>query len=121
MGVNLSAAEAPEASKNNHSGKHAWKQLNKSVMSGVFQERSDLGMVLAVIGILLAMVLPLPSFLLDFLLALNITIAIIVLITVMYAQSTLEFSIFPSLLLVLTLFRLALNVASTRLILHARK
>jgi flagellar biosynthesis protein FlhA len=63
------------------------------------------------------MLLPVPPFMLDFLLALNITVAIIVLITVMYAKSTLEFSIFPSLLLVLTLFRLSLNVASTRLIL----
>lgn len=89
----------------------------KSSLQGMFRDTSDLGMILAVIGILLAMLLPLPPFLLDFLLAFNITISIIVLITVMYCQSPLDFSIFPALLLVLTLFRLSLNVASTRLIL----
>ncbi|MDX9786420.1 MAG: flagellar biosynthesis protein FlhA [Desulfobacterales bacterium] len=89
----------------------------KGILQGLFKEASDFGMILAVVGILVAMVLPIPSFMLDFLLALNITIAIIVLITVMYAQSPLDFSIFPSMLLILTLFRLSLNVASTRLIL----
>lgn len=89
----------------------------KDTFQNLFKEFSDFGIILAVIGILLTMVLPLPPFLLDFLLALNITIAIIVLITVMYCQSPLDFGIFPALLLVLTLFRLALNVASTRLIL----
>jgi flagellar biosynthesis protein FlhA len=91
--------------------------VEKGVAGGMFQDRADLGMVVVVIGILVAMLLPLPAFMLDFLLALNIMTAIIVLITVMYVQSILEFSIFPALLLVLTLFRLALNVASTRLIL----
>jgi flagellar biosynthesis protein FlhA len=89
----------------------------KGVLQGILNESSDVGMILVVIGILVAMVLPLPSYVLDFLLAFNITIAIIVLITVMYAQSPLDFSIFPSMLLILTLYRLSLNVASTRLIL----
>ncbi len=89
----------------------------KGILRGLVSESSDVGMILAVIGILVAMVLPIPPFLLNFLIALNITIAIIVLITVMYAQSPLDFSIFPSMLLVLTLFRLSLNVATTRLIL----
>ncbi len=92
-------------------------QQQRSIFSGMFQDRADLGMVLVVIGILVAMILPVPPLVLDFLLALNIMVAIVVLITVMYVKTTLEFSIFPSLLLVLTLFRLALNVASTRLIL----
>ena len=91
--------------------------VEKNFLGTMFQDRADLGMVVVVIGILVTMLLPIPSFMLDFLLALNIMTAIVVLITTMYAQSTLEFSIFPSLLLVLTLFRLALNVASTRLIL----
>jgi flagellar biosynthesis protein FlhA len=85
--------------------------------SGLLKESSDIGIVVVVLGILVAMILPLPAMVLDLLLALNISISIIVLITVMYVISPLEFSIFPSLLLVLTLFRLALNVASTRLIL----
>lgn len=87
------------------------------VFQGLKRDSSDIVMILAVVGILLAMLLPVPAFLLDFFLALNITLAIIVLITTMYTKSSLEFSIFPTMLLVLTLFRLALNVASTRLIL----
>ena len=81
------------------------------------EESSDISMVIALIGILMAMILPLPPILLDFFLALNITFAVIVLITTMYTRAPLDFFIFPSMLLVLTLFRLSLNIASTRLIL----
>jgi len=80
-------------------------------------DAADIGMIVAIVGILMAMIIPLPAFLLDFLLALNITLAIIILITTMYTERPLEFSVFPSVLLMLTLFRLSLNVASTRLIL----
>ncbi|MBU2430691.1 MAG: flagellar biosynthesis protein FlhA, partial [Proteobacteria bacterium] len=88
-----------------------------SILSGLKKESSDILMVVAFIGILMAMILPLHPIILDFFLALNISFAIVVLITTMYTKAPLEFSIFPSLLLVLTLFRLSLNVASTRLIL----
>ncbi|WP_035238664.1 flagellar biosynthesis protein FlhA [Desulfobacter vibrioformis] len=90
---------------------------NVGIMATMKQESSDILMVVAFIGILMAMVLPLPPIILDFFLALNISLAIVVLITTMYTQRPLDFSIFPSLLLMLTLFRLSLNVASTRLIL----
>lgn len=63
------------------------------------------------------MIIPLPAFLLDFLLALNISFAMLILIVALYIQNPLEISIFPGLLLMLTLFRLALNISSTRLIL----
>jgi flagellar biosynthesis protein FlhA len=63
------------------------------------------------------MLIPLPPILLDFLLALNITLAMTVLLIAMYTLEPLDFSVFPSLLLVMTLYRLSLNVASTRLIL----
>jgi flagellar biosynthesis protein FlhA len=63
------------------------------------------------------MIIPLPSMLLDFLLALNITLAITILLIAMYTIKPLDFFIFPPLLLITTLFRLSLNVASTRLIL----
>ncbi len=82
-----------------------------------FTNISDFMMVVGVIAILMVMVIPLPPFLLDFLLALNITFAIIVILMGMYTVAPLDFSIFPSVLLVATLFRLSLNVASTRLIL----
>ena len=90
---------------------------NVGIMATMKKESSDILMVLAFIGILMAMILPLHPILLDFFLALNISLAIVVLITTMYTQRPLDFSIFPSLLLMLTLFRLSLNVASTRLIL----
>jgi flagellar biosynthesis protein FlhA len=90
---------------------------NKSMSAGLPREAGDIGLVLAVIGILLAMILPIPAMLLDFCLALNVTVAVIVLINTMYVTSPMDFAIFPTLLLVLTLFRLALNIASTRLIL----
>ncbi len=72
---------------------------------------------LVVVTVLLVMVVPLPEFLLDLLLATNIAISLAVLLTSFYARRPLEFAIFPGLLLVTTLFRLSLNVASTRLIL----
>ncbi len=62
---------------------------------------------------------PLPTFVLDMLLVLNITLSVIVLVTTIYITSPLEFAVFPSLLLAITLFRLVLNVATTRLILTA--
>ncbi|MCP4020497.1 MAG: flagellar biosynthesis protein FlhA [Desulfobacteraceae bacterium] len=90
---------------------------NTGILTTIKQESSDILMVVAFIGILMAMILPLHPIVLDFFLALNISFAIVVLITTMYTTTPLEFAIFPSLLLVLTLFRLSLNVASTRLIL----
>ena len=84
------------------------------ILAGLKKESSDIGMVMAIIGILMAMILPLHPIILDFFLALNITIAVIVLITTMYTRVPLDFFIFPSMLLVLTLFRLALNIGSTR-------
>lgn len=78
---------------------------------------SELITVIGVIGVLVVMIIPLPSIILDFLLALNITLAITILLIAMYTIKPLDFFIFPPLLLVTTLFRLSLNVASTRLIL----
>ncbi|MDY7034715.1 MAG: flagellar biosynthesis protein FlhA [Thermodesulfobacteriota bacterium] len=78
---------------------------------------SEILTIIGVISILIVMIIPLPPILLDFLLALNITISITILLIAMYTLKSLDFSIFPSLLLLTTLFRLSLNVASTRLIL----
>ena len=74
-------------------------------------------MALGVIGILMVMMIPLPTLLLDILLSFSITVSIIILLMSMYVLKPLDFSIFPSILLVVTLLRLSLNVASTRLIL----
>jgi len=78
---------------------------------------SELITVIGVVAVLVVMIIPLPSIILDFLLALNITLAITILLMAMYTIRPLDFFIFPPLLLVTTLFRLSLNVASTRLIL----
>jgi len=80
-------------------------------------EPSDLMMAFGVVGVLLIMVFPLPTILLDLLLCLNITLGVTILLVSMYVEEPLEFSAFPSVLLIMTLFRLSLNIASTRLIL----
>jgi flagellar biosynthesis protein FlhA len=80
-------------------------------------KNSDLMMAVAVVGILVFMVMPLPTFLLDLLLSFSITFSLIILLASMYVQRPLDLSSFPSILLLATLFRLSLNVASTRIIL----
>ena len=82
-----------------------------------FRKNSDIYVALGLIGILALMIIPLPAFILDIFLAANITIALSLLLICLYTVQPLDFSVFPSVLLVTTLFRLALNIASTRLIL----
>jgi len=80
----------------------------------------DLVVLIGIIGIILMMVVPIPIWLLDVLLIINISIALMIILVGMNTQDALQFSIFPSLLLITTLFRLALNVSTTRNILaHA--
>ncbi len=86
-------------------------------MQRIFGERGELALVLMLAGILLVLFAPIPAGLLDFLLISNFSSALLVLLLTFYMQRPLEFSTFPSLLLVATLFRLGLNVAATRLIL----
>lgn len=80
-------------------------------------KHTDILLAFGVIFILALMVIPLPPFLLDFFLAFNISVAVLILIVSLYIQSPLEISVFPGLLLMLTLLRLSLNISSTRLIL----
>jgi flagellar biosynthesis protein FlhA len=77
----------------------------------------DMFVLVGVIGIVLLMILPIPIWLLDVLLILNISIALMILLVSMNTKEALQFSIFPALLLITTLFRLALNVSTTKLIL----
>ena len=78
---------------------------------------NDLYLVIGVLLILAVMIIPLPTPVLDLLLALNITFALLILVLSLYVTDPLNISIFPSFLLIMTLFRLSLNIASTRLIL----
>ena len=78
---------------------------------------ADVVLAIGVLGVLLIMMVPMPTWLMDIMLAANITVGIVILLTSIYVLKPMDFSVFPSLLLLTTLFRLALNVASTRLIL----
>ncbi len=90
--------------------------LGANLFRGIVH-RTDILLAVAVVAILMFMIIPLPSFLLDILIALNITCSLMILLIPMYMIRPLEFSVFPGILLIITLFRLSLNVASTRLIL----
>jgi flagellar biosynthesis protein FlhA len=87
-----------------------------SLLSGIAR-RSDILLAFGVIGIITVLVIPLPAGLLDFALAFNITFSLVVLLTTLYITRPLDLSVFPGMLLIVTLMRLSLNVASTRLIL----
>ena len=77
----------------------------------------QIGIPIAIVSIVVMMVVPLPAFLLDLLFVFNIALSVLVLLISMQVQRPLDFAVFPSLLLVATMFRLALNVSSTRLVL----
>ena len=77
----------------------------------------DMGVLAAVIMIVAMLIIPLPTWLLSFLIIINITLALLVLLTAMNMKEALDFSIFPSIILLLTLFRLALSISTTRAIL----
>ncbi len=78
---------------------------------------TQLSVPLAIVFVVIMLVVPLPAMLLDILIALNITIGLLVLLTAMFVRRPIDFAAFPALILVLTLFRLALNVSATRLVL----
>lgn len=82
-----------------------------------FGKYSDLLMALAVLGVVVMLIVPLPEWLLDTCLVINLAGAALIFLTTLYVQEPLQFSVFPSLLLIATLFRLSLNIAATKLIL----
>ena len=84
---------------------------------GALLNRPDLFLAIGVMGILVVLIFPLPAMLLDMLLALSIILSVLVLMTALFIEEPLEFSAFPTVLLIVTMLRLALNLASTRLIL----
>jgi len=77
----------------------------------------ELGVPIAVLAIIVALITPLPGFILDFLIVIDIMMSVIVMMVAMYIARPVDFSVFPTTLLLLTLFRLALNISSSRLIL----
>src|SRR5688500_16610600 len=90
--------------------------LPKSNMSRLFRN-GDLLLTGALFGTVLLMILPVQPWLLDGLIAVSIAMSLLILLVIVYVKEPADFSVFPTLLLFVTLFRLALNIASTRLIL----
>src|SRR5690348_2506847 len=84
---------------------------------GAFAKRGDIALAIGVLTILVVLILPLPPLLLDFALAISIIFSVLILMTALFIHAPLEFSAFPTVLLIATMLRLALNLASTRLIL----
>lgn len=84
---------------------------------GVFENKSDLFVAIGAVLIVIMLIIPLPTVLLDFLMALNLILNLLILLIVIYTRKATDFSVFPTLLLVSTVFGLGLNVSSTRLIL----
>ncbi len=91
------------------------RQIAGDVIS--FLRKSDLGLAIGVLTILVVLIMPLPPVMLDMFLAFSIIFSVLILMTALFIQKPLEFSAFPTVLLVATMMRLALNLASTRLIL----
>ncbi|MDY6924613.1 MAG: flagellar biosynthesis protein FlhA [Pseudomonadota bacterium] len=91
------------------------RPTGRDMMSWV--ARGEVGMAVGVIGVILLLILPIPAFLMDMLLALSLVSSVLILMTAVMMKKPLDFAIFPTVLLVSTLFRLGLNLASTRLVL----
>jgi flagellar biosynthesis protein FlhA len=103
----MADAALPYSATNRPTARDVWKWV----------ARGDVGLAIGVVGIIVLLILPIPPFLLDVLLSMSITSAVLILMTSLMIKKPLEFTAFPTVLLVTTLFRLGLNLASTRLIL----
>jgi flagellar biosynthesis protein FlhA len=85
--------------------------------NGAMKKRGQLALIIGMVGIIAVLIIPLPTFMLDLLITVNVTASILIMMATLAAASPLELSTFPSILLFTALMRLSLNVASTRLIL----
>ena len=94
-----------------------YMEQQASLLKSLFQRPQEYLVGLGVVTVLAVMVMPIPPFLLDLFLSFSITFALIILLVSIFMRGPLDFSVFPSLLLIITLIRLSLNVASTRIIL----
>ncbi|HEY7800994.1 MAG TPA: flagellar biosynthesis protein FlhA [Hyphomonadaceae bacterium] len=102
---------AQAAALSNTGGGFDWNALTKQFVKGEY------ALGLGVMALVVMLIVPIPAFLLDFLLAISITLSVLILMTALLIKKPLEFSAFPTVLLLATLLRLALNIATTRLIL----
>lgn len=90
----------------------------KELLAQMWTGKRDLALIALVIGVLIVLFVPIPPLLLDFLLVVNISMALLILLVTFFTETPLKFSTFPTILLLSTLFRLSLNVSATRLILE---
>ncbi len=91
--------------------------MQKIMGSTLLKEKTDIIIAIGVIAVIMMMIIPLPTVFLDTLMSFNLVLSLLIILIVLYTKRALEFSVFPTLLLVFTVFGLALNVSSTRLIL----
>ena len=91
--------------------------VSRAIGSSIFSRRSDIFVAAGVVGVVMMMIIPMPTVLLDLLMAFNLVLSLLIILIVLYTHQALDFSVFPTMLLVSTVFGLALNVSSTRLIL----
>lgn len=116
-------AEASQNTPDAAAGREEAGSVPLAIMTGIGDKiwatmrRGDLALAFAVVAILVVLILPLPKWMLDFALAISITFSVLILMTALFIQRPLEFSAFPTVLLLATMIRLSLNLASTRLIL----
>ena len=117
--VNVAAPQRPATGEGHSPGAAAARVPPAGKAEKLWDEIpwSELTVPIAVLAVVLAMIVPLPAWLLDGLIALNITLSVIVLLVGIYVSKPVDFSAFPTTLLLMTLFRLALNISSSRLIL----
>ncbi|MBN2735431.1 MAG: flagellar biosynthesis protein FlhA [Spirochaetales bacterium] len=87
------------------------------ITQNLFKQPTELFVAIGVVLFVMMIIIPLPTFILDTLMTINLVLSLLVILTVLYTKHALEFSVFPTLLLILTVFGLGLNISSTRLIL----
>ena len=113
-------ADTPEAGNNTEEMTVPEKGPNIPNLLNIMRaisKSSDLMLAIGVVGILVVLILPLPTWLMDLGLAFSITFSVLILMTALFVSKSLEFNTFPTILLLATMIRLSLNLASTRLIL----
>lgn len=92
--------------------------INKEDRGGKSMKKADLGVAIYILAAVIFFIVPIPSILLDVMLAFNIAVALVILLNALFVKEVLDMSFFPTLLLFTTIFRISLNVSSTRLILN---
>ncbi|MDR0689741.1 MAG: flagellar biosynthesis protein FlhA [Spirochaetaceae bacterium] len=91
--------------------------VGRIIAGSLFRDRTELFIAVGVVAAVMMLIIPLPTALLDALMAMNLVLSLLILLIVLYTKKATDFSVFPTMLLVITVFGLALNVSSTRLIL----